>query len=169
MPAPARFFLPVSVLMPMRVPVPVCLRVRVLGAAYIQAFWGSQDPVSGVACARLEPRGPALEFLGTCCVASSCAPLQSFLETYCMASLHFGSPCCRAQRMSLNGCLRNDSRVSLYGCLRSGSRVWRLSGRFLETACLASLHFSLLCRRGCLRSDRVLANASAGAFLPSCP
>ena len=56
MPAPARFFLPVSVRMLMRVPVPFCHRVRGFGAAYILALLEFQDPVSGVACARLGSR-----------------------------------------------------------------------------------------------------------------
>ena len=34
-----------------------------------------------------------------------------FLETDCMASLHFGSLCCRARGMSLNGYLRCDQHV----------------------------------------------------------
>ena len=55
MPAPAHFFLPVSVLMLMRVPVPFCHRVRGFGAGDILAPLEFQGPVSGVAYARLGP------------------------------------------------------------------------------------------------------------------
>ena len=40
-----------------------------------------------------------------CGLGSSWASLQGFLETDYMASLHFGSLCCRARRISLNGVL----------------------------------------------------------------
>ena len=56
MPAPAHFFLPVSVLMLTRVPVPFCRRACGFGATYILALVGFQDPVSGAACACLRPR-----------------------------------------------------------------------------------------------------------------
>ena len=45
-----------SVLMRMRVPVPFCHRVRGFEATDILALLEFQDPVSGVACARLGPR-----------------------------------------------------------------------------------------------------------------
>ena len=54
--APAHFFLPVPVLMLLQVPVPFYHRVRGFGAAYILALLEFQDPVAGVACARLAHR-----------------------------------------------------------------------------------------------------------------
>ena len=56
MPAPANFFLPVSVLVLMRVPVPFCHCVRGFGAADILAPLEFQGPVTGVAYARFGPR-----------------------------------------------------------------------------------------------------------------
>ena len=50
-----------------------------------------------------------------CSLCSPWASLQGFMETDYMASLHFGSLCCRARGMSLNGHLRSDQHV------------WRLS------------------------------------------
>ena len=96
--------------------VPFCHHIRGLGAAYIPALLEFQDPVAGVAYARLGPRFRGLwrqTAWPLCTSARSAVVLEGchsmrFLETNCMASLHFGSLYCRARGMSLNGYLRSD-------------------------------------------------------------
>ena len=65
-----------------------------------------------------------------------------------MASLHFGSLCCRARGMSLNGHLRSDQHVWRL------SKVWPVPVGFLRQTTWPFLHFGSLCCRGYLCSDQ---------------
>ena len=143
MPAPAHFFLPVSVLMLTRVPVPFCRRACGFGATYILALVGFQDPVSGAACACLRPRfrdfreqtaWPLCTSVRSAVVLEGCHSMVTFAVTNTcgvysrgsgtdyMASLHFSSLCCRARRMLLN--VTHACGVCLRG---SGDRLHGLS------------------------------------------
>ena len=83
-----------------------------------------------------------------CSLCSPWASLQGFLETDDMASLHFGSLCCRARGMSLNGHLRSDEHLWRL------SKVWPVPVGFLRQTTWPFLHFGSLCCRGYLRRDQ---------------
>jgi len=131
MPALAYFFLPVSVLMLMRVPVPFCHRVRGFGATYILVLVGFQDPVSGVACACLDPRfrdfqkqtaWPLCTSVRSAIVLEGCHSMVTFAVT------NTCGVCSRGSGDRLHGL--SALQLALLSCSKDvtqcDSRVWRL-------------------------------------------